>query len=253
MNFDFFNQFIEHPRGQLPGPRIFADGRDEHIRRDGLAFGALHSVLQGFYFFPQLLLLHLILGRHPGKPLVGDLARHIVLIEPLKQAVQLFVAVDGGIQFPVHGAHLVRSGFLGKAHHQFGELLFILADELRQAPDFRQNDLFQEIGPDVMGRGTGSTVALVVGAVEVGDFWIPLIKVEMQIVSAVGADQQAGKHMFLTLMGPALADFPALFLDLLPCGPLDNWLMDIQEDGPILTVILQPPLILVRLGVGLEV
>lgn len=44
MNFDFFNQLIEHPRSQLPGPRIFADGRDEHISRDGLAFGTLHII-----------------------------------------------------------------------------------------------------------------------------------------------------------------------------------------------------------------
>ena len=93
MNFDFFNQLIEHPRGQLSGPRIFADGRDKHIRRDSLAFGALHSVLQGFYFIPQLFLFRLILGRHPCKSLIGDLARYIVLVEPLKQVVQLLVAV----------------------------------------------------------------------------------------------------------------------------------------------------------------
>ena len=104
-----------------------------------------------------------------------------------------------------------------------------------------------------MGRGTGPTVALVIGAVKVGDFGIPLIEVEMQVIPAVSAYQQAGEHIFLTLMGPALADFPALFLYFLPCRPLDDRFMYIEEDSPIFTVIFQPPLIFVGLGVGLEV
>ena len=47
--------------------------------------------------------------------------------------------------------------------------------------------------------------------------------------------------------------FPPLFLYLLPRGPLDNRLCTSRKIAPVLTVILQPPLIFVGLGVGLEV
>ena len=72
-------------------------------------------------------------------------------------------------------------------------------------------------------------------------------------MSAVSADQKAGEHIALPLMGAALADLPPFLLDLLKDRPLNDGLMDVLEDDPVLPVILQPPLVLVRLGVGLEV
>ena len=60
---------------------------------------------------------------------------------------------------------------------------------------------FQKVYPDVVGGLTGTTVALVVGAVEILDFRVALIEVEVQIAAAVCADKQAGEHIvFLSLI-----------------------------------------------------
>ena len=52
-----------------------------------------------------------------------------------------------------------------------------------------------------MRRAASTPVALIVGAVEILDFRIALIEVEMQVVAAIGTDQQARKHTGFTLMG----------------------------------------------------
>ena len=66
-------------------------------------------------------------------------------------------------------------------------------------------------------------------------------------------DQQTGEHVVLAFVGAALADFSPLLLHLLKYGPFNDWLVDILEDDPILTVILQSLFVLVGFGVGLEV
>ena len=76
---------------------------------------------------------------------------------------------------------------------------------------------------------------------------------EMQVVSAIGTDQQTGKHILFALVGAALADFPPFLLNLLPHGAVNDRLMDIFENHPIFTVVFDPLLIFVRLGVGLEI
>jgi len=65
----------------------------------------------------------------------------------------------------------------------------------------------QEVHTDIMGRGTGAAVALIVGAVEIHDLWIALIEVKVNVEAAVGADQQSGKHPVFSDVGMALADF----------------------------------------------
>ena len=57
----------------------------------------------------------------------------------------------------------------------------------------------------------------------------------------------------LAFVGAAFADFAPLLLHLLKYGPFDDRLVDVLEDDPILTVILQPFFVLVGFGVGLEV
>ena len=104
-----------------------------------------------------------------------------------------------------------------------------------------------------MGGSAAPTVALVVGTVRILDLRVALIEMKVQIVPAVSADQKVGEHIALPFVGTALADLAPLLLDLLKDGPLNDGLMDILEDDPVLPVILQPFLVLVRLGVGLEV
>ena len=104
-----------------------------------------------------------------------------------------------------------------------------------------------------MGRGAGAAVAFIIGTVEISDLRVPLIEMKMQVVSAIGTDQQTGKHILFALVGAALADFAPLLLHLLKYGSFDDRLVDILEDDPILTVILQPLFVFVGFGVGLEV
>lgn len=104
-----------------------------------------------------------------------------------------------------------------------------------------------------MGRGASAAVALIIGTVEISDLRVSLIEVEMQVVSAIGTDQQAGKHILLALVGSALADFAPFLLNLLPHGAINNRLMDIFENHPIFTVVFDSLLIFVRLGVGLKI
>ena len=63
-----------------------------------------------------------------------------------------------------------------------------------------------------MGRGASAAVALIIGTVAISDLRVSLIEVEMQVVSAIGTDQQAGKHILLALVGSALADFAPFLL-----------------------------------------
>ena len=104
-----------------------------------------------------------------------------------------------------------------------------------------------------MGRGAGAAVALVVGAVEILDLRIALIEVEVKVAAAISADQQAGKHIVFSVVSAALADFAPFLLHLLIHSTLDDRLMDVLEHHPILTVIVDPLLILVGLGISFEI
>ena len=103
-----------------------------------------------------------------------------------------------------------------------------------------------------MGRGAGAAIALVVGAVEILDLRIALIEVKVKVAAAIGADQQAGKHIVFSIVGATLTDFAPLLLHLLIHSTLDDRLMDVLEHHPILTVIVDPLLILVGFGISFE-
>lgn len=47
-----------------------------------------------------------------------------------------------------------------------------------------------------MGRGTGTAVALVVGTVEILDFRVSLIEMEVQVVSAISTDYGDGNVLY---------------------------------------------------------
>ena len=104
-----------------------------------------------------------------------------------------------------------------------------------------------------MGRGAGAAIALVVGAVEILDLRIALIEVKVKVTAAIGADQQAGKHIVFSIVGAALTDFAPLLLHLRIHSTLDDRLMDVLEHHPILTVIVDSLLILVGFGISFEI
>lgn len=75
----------------------------------------------------------------------------------------------------------------------------------------------------------------------------------VQVVPTIRTDQQAAENVSFAVFWLALTDFAAFLLNLLPNGTLDNRLMHILENHPVLTVIINPLFILVRLGVGFEI
>ena len=90
-------------------------------------------------------------------------------------------------------------------------------------------------------------------AVEIFDLWVALVEMEVKVIAAVRTDPKAGKHMFLTFMSAALTDLSPPLLNFLPGGPVNDGLMHILEDCPILAVIFNAALVFVGLGVGLEI
>lgn len=137
--------------------------------------------------------------------------------------------------------------------HRFQKFVLIKAGKLRQTPDFTKHHLFQKIYSDIVSGSTAPTITFVVGTVEILDLWVSLIEMEVKIAAAISTDQQTGEHIVLIFVGTALADFAPLLLRLLEYRSFDDRLVDILEDDPVLTVILQPFFVLVGFGVGLEV
>ena len=89
-----------------------------------------------------------------------------------------------------------------------------------------------------MGGGTGTTVAAIVGTVEIFDIVIALVKVIVQVVPTIRADQQAAENVSFAVFWLALTDFAAFLLNLLPNGTLDNRLMHILENHIWIMVVL---------------
>ena len=104
-----------------------------------------------------------------------------------------------------------------------------------------------------MGRGTSPSVALVVGTVEILDHGIALIEMVMEVVSAVGTNQKTRKHIFLSIARPPSAPCSSFLLHLLPHGTINDRFVYVLENDPILTVIINPFLVLIRFRVGLEI
>ena len=190
-------------------------------------------------------MLLLVPPRHTGEAVVRELAGNIVLIDPLKQTVQLLIAGLQGFQLLLLQLSVGGLCLLGMTDHGLHKLILKLAGKLGQPPDLAQHDLLQEVHADVMGGSAAPTVALVVGAVEILDVGVALIEMEVKIVSAIGTNQKAGEHIALPLMGAALADLAPLLLDLLKDRPLNDGFVNILEYYPVFTVILQPLFIFV--------
>ena len=96
-----------------------------------------------------------------------------------------------------------------------------------------------------MGGSTGPTVALVVGAVKILDVGVALIEMKVQVVSAISADQKAGEHIALPVVGTALADLAPLLLDLFKDRPLNDGFVDVLENDPVFPVVGKPLFVLV--------
>ena len=129
--------------------------------------------------------------------------------------------------------------------HFLEKIVLVKAGILRQTTDFAENDLLQKVHSDIVRGAAGAAIALVVGAVEILDLRVSLIEMKMKVAPAVGADQKPGKHAPFPVLRLTLSHLAALLLHLFKDGTLNDRLMHILENRPVLTVILQSFLVLV--------
>ncbi|EQE41362.1 hypothetical protein QEY_0554 [Clostridioides difficile CD165] len=117
-----------------------------------------------------------------------------------------------------------------------------------------ENDLLQEVQPNIVGGRAFTQPRIMVLATEKLDVVVVLIKVEVQIAAALGTLHHAGKGAWLLGDGGALAPGSGLQrLYLFPSGPINNSLVNIEEDRPVFLRVFDPALHLVGFGVAFEV
>lgn len=83
---------------------------------------------------------------------------------------------------------------------------------------------------------------------------VALVKMEIQIAATLRAFQIAGKDAGLLGNGGALAPCPGFYrLHLFPSWPVNDRLMDIEEDRPVFLRVLNPALHFIGFGIAFEV
>ena len=91
-------------------------------------------------------------------------------------------------------------------------------------------------------------------ATEKLDVVVALVEVEVEVAAALGAFQVAGEHAgLLGDLGPFAAGALGERLHLLPGGPVNNGLVDVEEDGPVFLRVFDPLFHLIGFGVAFEV
>ena len=91
-------------------------------------------------------------------------------------------------------------------------------------------------------------------ATEKLDVMVILIKMEVQIAATLGTLHHAGKNAWLLGNGRALAPCPGFQrLYLFPSRPINNGLVNIEEDRPVFFRVFNPLFHLVGFGVAFEV
>ena len=105
-----------------------------------------------------------------------------------------------------------------------------------------------------MGLGALAQAGIVILATEKLNVVVALVEVEIEVAAALRAFENARKGAGLLGDGgppPAGPLFHALHL--FPGGPVNDGLVDVEKDRPVLLRVLDPLLYLVGLGVGFEV
>ena len=117
-----------------------------------------------------------------------------------------------------------------------------------------EHDLLQEVQPDVVGRRTLAEPGIVVLAAKEFNIVVALVKMEIQIAAALRAFQQAGEYAGLLRDRGLFAARPFLErLHLFPSLAVNDSLMDIEEDRPVLLRVLNPALHFIGFGIAFKV
>ena len=204
---------------------------------------------------PGVLALFLLISLgHFGKPGIIDLARHVVLVKPLKEHIQLPIPGQQPIQLPLLAYPVIFRYLGGAAHHRLDKVVFVFVSEAGQTVYLVKHDLFQEVQPDIVGRRAFTEPGIVVVAAKELDVVVALVEVESQIAAALRAFQIAGEHAgLLGDLGPLAAGAFGEGLHLFPGGTVNDGLMDIEENGPVFLRVFNAAFDLIGFGVTFEV
>ena len=251
---DMVDQLRHHALGNFGGVGVPPDSCKKCVNVHPLALALFQLQPQRLDPLGVLPLLLLVPLGHLRKPGVADFLAHVVLVQPFKKPVQLFVPRQKPIQLPLLPDPLVLRHFCGAAHHSFNEIVLVLVGETGQPVHLVQHHPLQKFQPDIVGLGALAQTGIVVLATKEFNIVVALVEVEIEVAAALRAFQNAGKGAGLLGDGgppPACPLFHALHL--FPGGPVYNGLVDVEEDRPVLLRVLDPLFHLVGLGVGLEV
>ena len=161
-NVDAFNERPQQLRRQLRDFRVPAGllNEDIHVGGGGFQLFQFHLLLRDGRC--QLFLLGIVVGGQHSKLLVGDLAQHVVLVEPLEQDRQLRIPLHHFVQLPLGGGHLLAELCRVLAVDVSSELVLLCSREVRHPPQVIQYDSIQVGFRDMVSRA-GILASLAVG------------------------------------------------------------------------------------------
>ena len=241
INLDVLNKLGNHALGDGGGVGVAAHRFQESIHIHLLIFQLFQLQPQGLDPSGVLALLLLIPLGHFGKPGIVDLAGHIVLIEPLKEHIQLSISGQQPVQLSLL-AYPVIFRYLGRAtHHRLDEVIFVFVSEAGKPVYLVEHHLLQKVQPDIVGRRAFAEAGIVVVAAKELDVVVILVKVESQVAAALRAFQIAAKGAKITLLPLSeLHDFPNHPFKVRDDEAMQETAESIRQYGVLVPAIVRP-------------
>ena len=180
-------------------------------------------------FLPQMSRSYVVFGKVRTLPFTT-----YIFVKSLEKLVKLFVPRQQPIQLPLLPGSLVLRHFRGAAHHGFDEIVLVLVGETGQPVHLVQHHTFQKFQPDIVCLGTFPQAGIMALTAKKFDVVVALVEVEIEIAAALRAFQIAGKRAgFLGNSRPPPAGPFLHALHLFPGRPVNDSLVDIEEDCPV--------------------
>ena len=242
--------------GQRPHLHELADGTDELLPLALALNDTPQAVPMGLdLLFQRFPLLGVLPGQY-GVVLLRHFAADLVLIEVFQQLGQQLQPHLRGVELALHrpllGLHLLVR-LLGQ---QLGKPLLVSRQIVRQPPQLHLHHRGHRVGADIVSADAAAAVVTgVVGAAEKVDVPVDGVGVVPQLFAAVGTAQEVAEDALgaVDLLGlPGLGGGQQL-LHLLEGGPVDDGLVAVREDQPVLPGVVDALVVLEGLGAGLEV
>ena len=222
-----------------------------NIRR--FAFLQLHFFPKGTRQHLELLFFLLIVRRELLKAFIGELARNVVLIEPLEDSIQLCDPLFGIGKLPFPLCKIPVALPQVTVHDQPHKFVLTAGGEGNDLPQVFQNQFLQDHRADGMGL-TAEVTALSVAGAQVVFLLAPEVGGSALIHdrSAVCAEHHAGEHPHFSHFCRTPARLPCCSRGVCDCLRPDR-VMGVLKDHPLAFRIMDDLFALVGLLPRLEI